>query len=222
MTFLHVVRCWRILFLGVFAVEEIQSTQPGWKDYLFNYTQPIYGNHGDQTKLRLTNYIGKLKLKSVHSRTADTDMDCINLELLHGPQRWQEGSEQSCSKRQLDRGGSIAEICCTTRECAGVAGTQEAPGYGNTTEIWVQAAAGLQLEKPCGVKLCMEKQKVSFKTCIKWSTGFCGFCCSAAYLSRKAGSINLTTKYQVPLETFTKPLFVQAIFNTMLSESCSY
>lgn len=87
-------------------------------------------------------------------------MDCINLELLHGPQRRQEGSEQSCSKRHLERGGSIAEICCTTRECAGVAGTQEGPSQGIATEIWVQAAADLQLEKPCGVKLCKEIQKV--------------------------------------------------------------
>lgn len=87
-------------------------------------------------------------------------MDCINLELLHGPQRRQEGSEQSCSERQLERGGSIAEICCTTCECAGVSGTEDGPSQGIATEIWVEAAADLQLEQPCGIKLCKETQKV--------------------------------------------------------------
>lgn len=184
-------------------------------------------------------------------------MDCINLELLHGPQRRQEGSEQSCSERQLERGGSIAEICCTTCECAGVSGTEDGPSQGIATEIWVEAAADLQLEQPCGIKLCKETQKVllwkktnskcenlrftiitlgcfyfwlDFSLTASFSRVSCNtsikrsidFCCSAAYLSRKAGSTNLTTKYQVPLKTFTKLLFGEVILNTMLSESCPH
>lgn len=59
----------------------------------------------------------------------------IGLEVLHGPQRGQEGSEQGCSERQPERGGSIAQVCCATPEGAGVAGPQQGPSEGGAAEV---------------------------------------------------------------------------------------
>lgn len=77
-----------------------------------------------------------------------------SIELLHGPQRGQEGGEYRRDERQLEGGGSIAEVCRAALEGAGVAGTQQGARQGFATEVRVEAAADLQLEQPRGVELC--------------------------------------------------------------------
>lgn len=92
-------------------------------------------------------------LKSVQDRSGHQTQMWINLWPLHAPQRRQDGSEQSRSQRQLQRGGGVTEICCATLERAGVASAQQGSSYGRPTEIRVEAASDVQFEHPRGIKL---------------------------------------------------------------------
>lgn len=82
-----------------------------------------------------------------------TAADCVKLQLPCAPQRGQDGSTQGHSQRELDRGGSITQICCTTLETAAVTGTRDAAGQRLPTQVGVQAAAGVQGERVRSVEL---------------------------------------------------------------------
>lgn len=85
--------------------------------------------------------------------TVETEADHVKLQLPQAPQRGQDGSTESHSQRELDRSGSITQVCCTTLETAGETSTQEAAGQCLPTQVWVQAAADVQSESTCRIEL---------------------------------------------------------------------
>lgn len=87
-------------------------------------------------------------------QTVATGADQVKLQLPGAPEGGrQDGTAQGRDHRDLDRAGSVAQICGTTLETAGVTGAQDAASQRLATQVWVQAAARVQGERPRGVEL---------------------------------------------------------------------
>lgn len=83
----------------------------------------------------------------------ETRADGVKLQLPGAPQSRQDGSTQGQGQGDLDRGGSVTQICGTTLETAGVTSAHDAAGQRLPTQVWVQAAADVQGEGPCSIEL---------------------------------------------------------------------
>lgn len=83
----------------------------------------------------------------------ETEANHVNLQLPCAPKRGQDGSTEGHSQGELHRSGSVTQSCRTTCETAGVSSPQDGAGQRLPTQVRVQAAAGVQGDRPRSIEL---------------------------------------------------------------------